>query len=62
MKEKIKDIVVRALKTFIQGSLAVLVVTIQNGGQLDKAVLVGAVASGISAVMNLCINLLNKEE
>lgn len=62
MKEKIKDIVVRALKTFIQGFLAVLVVTIQNGGQVDKAVLVGAIASGISALMNLVINMMNKEE
>lgn len=45
-------LVVRAFKTFVQGALAALVLT---GGELTQAALVGALAAGISAVMNLFI-------
>lgn len=60
-----KDILVRAGKTFIQGFLGALAVTLPNSNFNDmsvvKSLLIGAVAGGISAVMNLVINLLNKE-
>lgn len=60
-----KDILIRAVKTFIQGFLGALAVTLPSSDFSDmsvvKSLLIGAVAGGISAVMNLVINLLNKE-
>lgn len=60
-----KDILIRAGKTFVQGFLGALAVTLPNSDfsnmQVVKSLLIGAVAGGISAVMNLVINLLNKE-
>ena len=60
-----KDILVRAGKTFIQGFLGALAVTLPSSDFSDmsvvKSLLIGAVAGGVSAVMNLVINLLNKE-
>lgn len=60
-----KDILIRAGKTFIQGFLGALAITLPNSDfsnmQVVKSLLIGAVAGGISAVMNLVINLLNKE-
>ena len=65
MKEKIKDILIRALKTFIQGFLATLIVLLKDTDLTDesilKSVIIGAIAGGISAVMNLIIQLLNKD-
>lgn len=62
-KEKIKDIIIRCLKTFIQGFLATLVVTFQSGNtEITKSMLIGALAGGISALMNLIIKLLGKNE
>lgn len=65
MKEKIKDIVIRALKTFVQGFLATLIVLLKDTDLTDesilKSVLIGALAGGISAVMNLVIQSLNKD-
>lgn len=59
-----KDILIRALKTFIQGFLGALAVTLPSSdltdGTIVKSLLIGAVAGGISAVMNLTINLLDK--
>ena len=61
-----KDILVRALKTFIQGFLGALAVTLPSSDFSDskvlKSLIIGAVAGGISAVMNLIINSLNKKE
>ena len=58
-----KDILIRCLKTFIQGFLATLVVTFQSGNtEITKSVLIGALAGGISALMNLIIKLLEKGE
>ena len=62
-----KDILIRACKTFIQGFLAVLVVELPNidlgNEEFVKSIMIGAVAGGISAVMNLIIQKLdNKEE
>lgn len=66
MKEKIKDIIIRALKTFIQGFLATLIVLLKESDYSDlnilKSVIIGAIAGGISAVMNLVIQLMQKEE
>ena len=59
-----KDIAMRALKTFIQGFLGALAVTLPNTDLNDcalKSVLIGAIAGGISAVMNLVIQKLEKE-
>ena len=59
-----KDILIRAFKTFIQGFLAVLVVELPNidltNEDFIKSVLIGAVAGGISAVMNLILQKLEK--
>lgn len=60
-----KDILIRAGKTFIQGFLGALAVTLptsdfENTAVL-KSLLIGALAGGISAVMNLIINMLNKD-
>lgn len=60
-----KDILIRAGKTFIQGFLGALAVSLPTtdltNTELIKSILIGAVAGGISAVMNLIINLLKKE-
>lgn len=61
---KWKDILIRALKTFIQGFLGALAITLPNSDLMSegvlKSLLIGALAGGISAVMNMIINLLNK--
>ena len=67
MKKIIKsDIFVRALKTFIQGFLGAFVVFMNNNTAFDKNVLksalIGALASGFSALMNFVLELLKKEE
>ena len=61
-----KDILIRALKTFVQGFLGALAVTLptaQGTNLKDEAALVslliGAIAAGISAVMNMVITLLD---
>ena len=58
-KAKIKDILIRCLKTLIQGFLATLLVSMKNGSlELTKSALIGALAGGISALMNLIIKIL----
>lgn len=61
-----KDILNRALKTFIQGFLASMVVSINNATSVNetmlKSAILGAVAGGISAVMNMVIQYLDREE
>lgn len=58
-----KDVLIRAIKTFIQGFLGALAVTLPNSDltsqEVVKSLLIGAVAGGISAVMNLTITYLN---
>ena len=57
--EKVKDILIRMVKTFIQGFLATLVVSTQSGNmEITKSIVIGALAGGISAVMNLAIKML----
>ena len=61
-----KDITIRALKTFIQGFLGALAITLPNSDftstEVIKSLLIGAIAGGISAVMNLVISSMKKEE
>ena len=61
-----KDILVRAVKTFVQGFLGALAVMLPSSDFSDskilKSLIIGAVAGGISAVMNLIVNSLNKKE
>lgn len=64
--EKLKDVLIRAFKTFIQGFLATLIVLIKETDLTDenllKSVLIGALAGGISAVMNLILKALDNEK
>lgn len=66
MKFDIKDVLVRALKTFIQGFLGALAITLPSTDLTNtavlKSVLIGALAGGISAVMNLILNWLNSKK
>lgn len=61
-----KDILIRAVKTFFQGFLGALAVTLPSTDFTDttimKSLLIGAVAGGISAVMNMTINLLDSKK
>ena len=61
-----KDILNRALKTFIQGFLASMVVSINNATSVNetmlKSAILGAIAGGISCVMNMIIQYLDREE
>lgn len=63
---KWKDILVRAIKTFFQGFLGSLAVTLPSTDFTDntivKSILIGAVAAGISAVMNMTVNIISVEE
>ena len=65
-KQKIKDILIRALKTFIQGFLGALAITLPNSNLASesvlKSLLIGALASGISALMNFILNLMKGDE
>ena len=51
----VNALLVRAFKTFLQGSLSVLALNLVDVTNITtgKAVLIGAVAAGISAVANL---------
>lgn len=66
MKEKIKDILIRTGKTFIQGFLGALAVILPNSDYTDeaflKSALIGALAGGVCAVMNTIINAIEPKE
>ena len=61
-----KDILIRAGKTFLQGFLGALAVTLPSSDLTDvtiiKSILIGAVAGGLSALMNFVIQILQKED
>lgn len=61
-----KDIGIRCLKTFIQGVTAYLAVSISTtdftNKEAIKALIIGAIASGISALMNIINNLLKGDD
>ena len=60
------DIFRRCVKTFFQGFLASLMLSLKNNTTLDKKVLesalLGALASGLCALMNLILEYLGKEK
>lgn len=66
MKEKIKDILIRTGKTFIQGFLGALAVILPNSDYTDeaflKSALIGALAGGVCAVMNAIIKMLENNK
>ena len=61
-----KDIGIRCLKTFIQGVVAYLTVSISTTDFTDKeaikGLIIGAIAGGVSAVMNIINNILKGDE
>lgn len=61
-----KDIGIRCLKTFIQGVVAYLTVSITTTDFTDKeaikALIIGAIASGVSCLMNVINNLLKGDD
>lgn len=61
-----KDIGIRCLKTFIQGVVAYLTVSITTTDFTDKeaikGLVIGTIASGVSALMNIINNLLKGDD
>ena len=61
-----KDIGIRCLKTFIQGVIAYLTVSITTTDFTDKeavkGLIIGTIAGGVSAVMNIINNILKGDE
>lgn len=57
-----KDILIRCIKTFIQAITAYLAVSISTTDFTDKeavkALIIGTIASGVSALMNIINNML----
>ena len=58
------DIFVRACKTFIQGFLAKLILSLNTNTTFDKkmleSALLGALAGGLCALMNYVLEIINK--
>ena len=61
-----KDIGIRCLKTFIQGVVAYLAVSISTTDFTDKeaikGLIIGTIASGVSALMNIVNSLLKGDD
>ena len=61
-----RNILERAGKTFIEAFIGALAITLPNADLTDKSVLysliVGAIASGISALLNLILNYVDKKK
>ncbi len=57
MNKVTKDIITRALKTFVQAFIASLAVATQTDTNNYKAIVIAAVAAGVSAVWNLLLTL-----
>ena len=61
-----KDIGIRCLKTFIQGVVAYLTVSISTTDFTDKeaikGLIIGTLASGVSALMNIINSLLKGDD
>ena len=61
-----KDIGIRCLKTFIQGTVAYLAVSISTTDFTDKeaikGLIIGAIAGGFSALMNIINSLLKGDD
>lgn len=64
-RDKAKDIAVRAGKTFLQaflGAISIDTVMATPDRSVWKSMLLGAVAAGISAVMNYVLSTLKEED
>lgn len=61
-----RNVLERAFKTFIEAFIGALAITLPNADLSDKSVfyslIVGAIATGISAVLNLILNYLDKKK
>ena len=61
-----KDILMRCIKTFIQGTVAYLTVSISTTDFTDKeaikGLIIGTIASGVSCLMNVINSLLKGDE
>lgn len=61
-----KDIGIRCLKTFIQGVVAYLAVSVSTtdftNKEAIKGLITGTIASGVSALMNIINSLLKGDE
>lgn len=61
-----KDILIRCIKTFIQAITAYLAVSISTTDFTDKeavrALIIGAIASGVSALMNIINSMLKGDD
>ena len=61
-----KDIGIRCLKTFIQGVVAYLAVSISTtdftNKEAIKGLIIGTIASGVSALMNIINSLLKGDD
>lgn len=61
-----RNILERAFKTFIEAFIGALAITLPNADLTDKSifysVLVGAIATGISAVLNMALNYIDKKK
>lgn len=61
-----KDISIRCIKTFIQAITAYLAVSISTTDFTDKetikGLIIGTIASGVSALMNIVNNLLKGDD
>ena len=65
MKTDWKDIGIRAGKTALQAFLAAIPITaatLEGGAAVWKSALIGAIAAGISAGMNVIISALSSKE
>jgi hypothetical protein len=62
----VRNILERAGKTFIEAFIGALAITLPNADLTDKSVLysliVGAIATGISALLNLILNYVDKKK
>lgn len=65
ISKKINDIGKRAFKTFFQAFIGALCITLPSSDlssrEVLKSLFIGALASGLSALMNFINNLLNKD-
>ena len=61
---KIREIGERCFKTFLEAFIGALAITLPNANLADKSVvygvIVGAIATGISALLNLVLNYIDK--
>ena len=63
---KIRQIGERCFKTFLEAFIGALAITLPNANLTDKSVIygvvVGAIATGISALLNLALNYIDKKK